>query len=307
MTDHTCVIIKDKLVFKDIPVRTKTFVASTNITVDKEKLFNAIETTPLDAEFAPGSVRKAKFGQTIKENNQSVIHTGRPFRNSMTIDIFVIDKFVNCKVTRNGVFQMTGCRSDEHAQKCVETIWKNYIRDSSFYTFTRGNCIEIMFVPHMSNIDFELGFRINRDRLNKCAIYLPEPDKNYLPQFEPMRHPAVNIKFPYEGDISMIDMTTMSIPDDEPIVFGHKHYKYYLDTQSLKKRNEKLSRKVSFLVFLSGKVIMSGGLCQKKSERAFYDFIQFVTKYRRYFELGRMSETFFRGSIAAASVINKKF
>lgn len=290
--------------YSDYRVSTKTFVITTNITVDIENFFNHLESST-GSNIKTGYIRRVYKGNKMKKDGTEYELNGRPFRNSFTIDMFVNNKFINSKFSRNGTFQMTGARTNEHAEEFVKIIWSK-LRDTKFWSFTNGNTFTAMFIPYMSNINFNLGFRINRERLNSCIIHMVSYDKNYLSSFQPSTgHPGVNIKFPCAGDLMKIKMKTIRI-DGDKATNGWGYYSEYLNRFPNKKRLEKLDKKMTFLVFNTGSVIMSGGLSDEKSEIAYNYFMDFVKKYRKYFELGKVSNSFFRGSIAAVSVLNKR-
>ena len=134
--------------FNDIEVSTRTFTAITNLVIDLDELFQLLPITEY-IEIPKRRGRKKKEGENINPNkhiNPGSIITlkykdsirgvslkkkkasdKKWFRNSFTV-VIVLDKHINFKVCRNGTFQMTGCKTIDHALQCVQYIWK-YIKD----------------------------------------------------------------------------------------------------------------------------------------------------------------------------------
>ncbi len=142
--------------FDDIPVSTKTFIVMTNLTIDIKKLFEFLPITPYivvpkrrgrkkkgatvdpNKGIADGSIITLDLaneirGVCLKKKKKRDGKSGDYFRNSVTIVMIIDDKIINFKISRNGKFQMTGCKYDEHAEKCVKYIWE-YIKNSDVYT-----------------------------------------------------------------------------------------------------------------------------------------------------------------------------
>ena len=69
-----------------------------------------------------------------------------------------LNKKINFKVSRNGKFQMTGCKKSIQAEECIKFFWF-YIKDSDIYQLKMNEANPIaIFVPVMRNIDFSLNF-----------------------------------------------------------------------------------------------------------------------------------------------------
>jgi len=290
--------VKKTLIFPDfdeIKVSTKTFTATTNIEINIQKLFDTLPIT--DYEVVPKKRGRKKKIETVNPNKDilfgSIItlkHEGnlrgvelkKPpkkkkkwFRNSVTV-VIVFDKIINFKVCRNGTFQMTGCKSREHAENCVKYIWDHIKDDDSLYSYNRGsNKLETLFIPSMRNIDFSLGFTVDREKLDK---YMKEQSEFHCLLETLFGYTGVNIKIPLKQDISKMKI--------KKIVYGKDDmqetittYAEYLDLLSPKDRASKIKseRYNTFLVFHSGKVIMSG-LTSEFMENVYYDFLNLIRK-----------------------------
>ena len=187
------------------------------------------------------------------------------FRNSITV-VIILDKPINFKICRNGTFQMTGCKTHEHAELCIKYIWKYIKDDKSLYSFSRGNELETLFIPSMRNIDFALGFIVDREKLNYYMSpsnensYINNVDKEFHCLLETsFGYTGVNIKIPLNQDISKMRIKKLVYHDGNWLKIDTT-YNEYLDLLSNKEKENKLNeeRYNTFLVFHSGKVIMSG-------------------------------------------------
>ena len=285
---------KPELVFPDfdsIPVSTKTFIVMTNIILDINKLFDFLPVTeytvipkrrgrkkknePVDPnkDIPSGSIITLEYQNNIrgvdlkrKKKNKDVKKRGNYFRNSVTIVMIMDGKNINFKVSRNGKFQMTGCKHDDHAERCVKWIW-NYIKDrDDIYTIVnndqdsnkqKNESLKAIFIPAMRNIDFGLNFFVDREKLdeyfNMCTNYhsLLETSFGYT---------GVNIKIPITKTINELNLKQFEYSNGKwktPVYVPYKEYLSMLpDKDVVKKLNKQ--RYNTFLVFHSGKVIMSG-------------------------------------------------
>ena len=106
----------------------------------------------------------------------------------------------------------------------------------------------------MRNIDYSIGFKVDREKL---AQYMATTDFPCLLEIS-FGYTGVNIKIPLEKDITELEVTKMT-----DVKEGYNteivDYKNYFDLLSDKDRRNKMSkiRYNTFLVFHSGKVITS--------------------------------------------------
>ena len=264
--------------FDDIKVSTKTFTVNTNLNIDLEKLYNFLPITPYvviikkrgrkkkcehidpnkDIEY--GSIITVKYMDEIR-GVEAVPkkNKGKPkkwFRNSITV-VIVFDKKINMKVCMNGTFQMTGCKTDEHAELCVKHIWKYLEPNPCTYSFTRGTQLETLFIPSMRNIDFSVGFIIDREKLNKYMC--TQQDFHCLLETS-FGYTGVNIKVPLPFDIRTMKIKKLIFSPDKEWIEELVTFQQYLDILKPKDAILKTNyqRYVTFLAFNSGCVICSG-------------------------------------------------
>lgn len=283
--------------FDDIKVSTKTFTTMTNLEIEIDKLFKILPVTPYVV--VPTKRGRKKKCEKIDPNKDikhgsfiTIKHEGelrgvelkpkklKPgkktkwFRNSITI-VIVLDKRINFKVCRNGTFQMTGCKRLEHAELCVKYLWKYMKMHPDIYSFTRGKTLETLFIPSMRNIDFSLGFIVDREKLN---TYIHEQKKIFCLLETSFGYTGINIKIPLKKDISTMKVKKMFYDKEvEEWKEVWTTYKEYLDNLSPKERTTKINnvRYNTFLVFHSGMVIMSG-LNDEFMRDIYYYFIDII-------------------------------
>lgn len=267
--------------FEDIEISTRTFTAITNLDVNHDELFANLPITPYIE--VPKKRGRKKKGETIDPNKDlkpgSIISLilrqqirgvdlrkkkGKWFRNSLTI-IMMLDKLINIKIYGNGTFQMTGCKNEEHALECVRYL------DKTWHKYKEGVELKAVFAPAMTNIDFPLGFIVDREKLD---IYMNRNTDHYCFVEPPFGYTGVNIKIPLDKDINTLKVVKLN---------GEKRsegtYDEYIELLPLKDQKSKRSKKRhnTFLVFHSGKVIMSG-INRDFMREAYYQFMDIISK-----------------------------
>jgi len=266
--------------FDDIKVSTKTFTAMTNLVINLPKLFDFLPITDYvvvpkrrgrkkkvvvvdpNKDIPEGSIITLKHIEKLRGVDLKKKKTEKKkkkwFRNSFTT-VMMLDKLINFKICQNGTFQMTGCKSAAHAHKCVKYIWE-YIKneEGNIYTYNHGNALNALFVPAMRNIDFSVGFFVDREKL---ARYMATQDDFHCLLETSFGYTGVNIKLPISKEITELVITKMTYTKDrEYINIVDAPYQEYLDYLPIKERDAKIKadRYNTFLVFHSGKLIMSG-------------------------------------------------
>jgi len=282
--------------FENIKVSTKTFTAVTNLVIDLEKVYNNIPITPY---FVPpkkrgrkrkeevgvtesvvpwGSIIKARYKGELKgvelkpkRNKSDKIKYG--FRNSMTL-VIVLDKPVNFKICTNGTFQMTGCKNKKHAVECVVQTWNFLQENPDFFTFNSGTRLNALFIPAMRNIDFSLGFKVDREKLN---LYMTKQEDFHCLLETSFGYTGVNIKVPITEDISQMKILEIQENTKGEIIHSSTTYQKFLDKLNVQDRNNKMKaiRYNTFLVFHSGKVIMSG-LTKSFMKDQYFNFLYLI-------------------------------
>jgi TATA-box binding protein (TBP) (component of TFIID and TFIIIB) len=297
--------------FDDIKVSTKTFTAMTNLRLEIKELYEKLPITEYtvipkkrgrkkkceiidpNKDIQEGSIITLKFEGEVKGVELKVKKDNKKtkwFRNSITV-VIVLDKPVNFKICRNGTFQMTGCKCHIHAELCIKYIWEYIKNDPTIYSFSRGSNLECLFIPSMRNIDFSLGFIVDREKLNQYMC----PNESNKQSYNDINfhclletsfgYTGVNIKIPLNQDISKMGIKKLTYTNKNQWNQIDTTYQEYLDLLPLKEKESKLKeeRYNTFLVFHSGKVIMSG-LTSEFMKDVYYYFLKIMKEGFDYIE-----------------------
>ena len=287
--------------FEDIKVSTKTIIIVSNLTLDIEKLFNFLpfvyykviekkrgrkkkSEIPDVAMIVPtGSIISIKYrdevrGVNLKKKKKTVNTVKKRsdyFRNSVTVEMMIDNKKINYKVSRNGKFQMTGCKHDNNAEKCVKFFWELIKDHQELYSFqTEEKHFRIVFDPAMRNIDFDLNFLVDREKLdeyfntNTTCHSLLETSFGYT---------GVNIKFPIVKPLTDLNLKSYIWKDGVWSDCKYINYSEYISMLPEKEGHKKLTKQRynTFLVFHSGKVIMSGMEASFMKD-VYYNFLEII-------------------------------
>lgn len=282
--------------FTENTVSTQTFIISTNILIDIGQLYHEIPIYPLKSP-----LRKSRERMTVNEDgipDGSIVfvkykgqHKGTLFKetkieflNSVTLIMKNKTKYFNFKVTQKGNIQITGCNKDEYAVDCLKAMWAFLEPRQHIWSFKNGNTVfEALFVLVMSNITFSLQFEVNRQQLD----YYINVETPYTSLLETSYgYTGVNIKIPITDDLQDVMLQRYRFVDREWAV-DEIPFRYYLDSFGPKERLKKINktRNNTFMVFHSGKVIMSGGVSRKAKEQAYQIFSQIITTNKDLFTM----------------------
>jgi hypothetical protein len=129
--------------FDSIEVSTKTFIVLTNLTLDTVKIFSDLDVSPYvllpkkrgrkkkniiedpNKNIPDGSIISLQLGNgsrgvCIKKKSKNTKPDSlKYFRNALTVIMIIDKKMLNFKISRNGKFQMTGCKYTSQAEKCI--------------------------------------------------------------------------------------------------------------------------------------------------------------------------------------------
>lgn len=263
--------------FDDIEVSTKTIIGVSNVLLNIDGIFEHLPITPYtivpkrrgrkkkEQEPDPninlpiGSILTVKLhgltkGVDLKQKKKTDSRK-KYFRNSLTIVMKIDkDKLINFKISKNGKFQITGCKSDTHAMSSIRFFWDLIRAKSELYTMN-GPDFSIILLNVMTNIDFNVGFIVDREKLDKHMNNNTKYNSLLETSFG---YTGVNIKFPaqqYPTD-AQIPKLTYNGEWNESIIT----YKEYFDSLTEKEQQKIIEKDkyTTFLVFHSGNVIMSG-------------------------------------------------
>jgi hypothetical protein len=314
--ENKCVVNPDGSIkkFEEIAISTKTVIGISNLKIDLEKFFAYMPITdyvPLEKKRG----RKKRIQIVLTNNNlpygsiisiqkkkelrgvqlktkRTVSSSETPsnkdyFLHSVTLVIVLEnDKQINMKVSSNGKLQITGCKCDEHFINSITCVYKimNEVEKytgEKLYSFLKGDHLEVIFNTVMQNMDFNVGFEINRQKLDKFI----EKHTKHTSIFEGSLATGVNIKVKSNP---LIEPTILKIEYiDDNIVKSFVSYQEYnrlLD----KKKETKKDKHHTFLVFSSGSVIMSSRGSGMKE--IYEDIVDIFVNNREHFEMTTSEE-----------------
>lgn len=288
--------------FDDITVSTKTFIVMTNVIVDIKELFKRlpvaeyilipkrrgrkkkVEVPNPNEHLTDGAIITLEMGSEFRGTllKKKSKEAKKYFRNSLTIVMFMDNKKINFKISRNGKFQMTGCKFDYQAENCIKHIWKLIEPHKDIYLLGNEHFYAV-FIPSMRNIDFSLGFLIDREKLDEFF----NSNTDYTSMLETsIGYTGVNIKMPIKIPITELKLKKLVYGDNDWKSIEYIEYMEYLNTMKDKEKTKKLEKERfnSFLVFQSGKVIMSS-MCVEFAKDSYYEFMDIVSKnYKKFIE-----------------------
>lgn len=275
--------------FDKYKISTQTLIVSTNITIDCEKFFDSITcidiskptnnktrmlVNPSD-NVEDGGIVFAQFKKDIKGTNFKK-NMSKYFLNSVTIVMKINTKYINIKFSNKGKLQITGRNESVpiiSILKYVQLLLED--RKHTWELKKEDTTLKALIIPVMSNINFSINHQVNRELLNVIIntqteyISILEPSDGYV---------GVNIKI--SCDIEPLN----DIHIDEYIfeknnwVLYKKKYIDYIKTLTQKEQKRKISKCYmnTFLVFYSGKVIMSGGISEINRKKAYQIFLDII-------------------------------
>jgi TATA-box binding protein (TBP) (component of TFIID and TFIIIB) len=287
--------------FETISVSTKTFIIRTNIVVDIQKLFELLPLTnyvvmpkkrgrkkktilnEINKDIPDGSiihlslrddVKGADLRKKKKDQNENK-NMPNYFRNSVTVVMMIDGKKVNFKISKNGTIQMTGCKTDWQAEQCVRYIWE-YIKDhQDVYTIAPNQPFRAIFIPAMRNVDFSLGFELDREKLDE---YFNNCTDHYSALDTSVGYTGVVLKFKLKKPITDLNIKELSYRGNKWLSPKYVTYAKYLDTLKPRERQKKLEkpRYTTILCFYSGKTILSS-MNEVYGKEAYDEFVQIIT------------------------------
>lgn len=291
--------------FSQIKISTETIIAVSNLVFDLNNLYNYLpvveyivvkrkrgrkkktEVVDPNKNIPVGSIISVQNktnvrGAILKKKKESKTY----FLNSITVIVTLEDgKMINTKISKNGKWQITGCKNNTHFINCVRYIYANIkyaeecIGEKICTLKNNETQPRMIFNIVMKNIDFKVGFSIQRDDLDTFMSVNTE----FTSHYEGSITTGVNIKIksehPYEPNLNQLIIEDSG----NPIISLVPYEKYleFLDDKEKKKESKKV-KFFTFLVFCSGSIIMSGS--GPDMEKVYKQFMKILLKNRSKFE-----------------------
>lgn len=260
-------------------VSTQTFTVKSNI--HEISLFEFYENIIVETDITKKGIHSVKYQALKKGHIEEKIRKSKKnieekpvkknFLNCVTMIVFV-DKRINIKFFKNGVFQLTGCKHVNHVVESITMIRNTLLKIKDNLKFNKGDDDLIVHIRSaMRNIDFDLGYQINRfsffDYLvntykNDNSIVIPDAVGNKmdtkikirLTEEEILSLPVVKLVFP------SMQKTTLCFRD-------------CIDIKS--EKNKPKDKFVSIFIFQNGKVLLSAA-DETIQSKYFYWFLSLI-------------------------------
>ena len=291
--------------FSTYKISTQTLIVSTTINIDCQQFYDSIQCFPINyivsqknrmivpetidvdgtitnprKYIEDGSIIFSQYKESFKGTNLKKV-SEKYFLNSVTIIMKIDEKYINIKVSNKGKLQITGCNRYEYAIDIVKYFWIYLQKNTHVWNFMDEQCFKTLIIPVMCNINFSIGFHINREVLN-----------NIINQ----KTPHTSILEPSDG---YVGVNIKIVVDDEPIEkitidqvnYNFSNYSWeqekikymeYISSLPQKEQKKKISKCLvnTFLVFYSGKVIMSGGISWLNRKVAYETFMEIINFFK---------------------------
>jgi hypothetical protein len=179
------------------------------------------------------------------------------FFNQVTLHVNV-GKFINLKIFNNGGIQMTGLKEMTQGPAAIAKVL------AQLGTLTPALQSEILYTSVglpicestrmvMINSDFDIGHRIDREKLHREIIR-----QRYYSSYESAIYPGVNIKYYYNPAKQQTGICNCEGPCDG-------------------KGSQGFCKKITIAVFKSGKIIITGGNSMVHIHTAY----EFITRFAK--------------------------
>ena len=222
-------------------ISTHTFIAYTNINeLDLDSLFGEID---VDEDLVHVLYKKREKGEKKKKK---VKPNPKNFLNYIFLTFRSSCKKVNLKLFKNGVIQLTGCKGVDHSKTVLLSFWKVVRKTTLRHKF---DCLECYLVSVMRNINFNLGFSIDREKLGN---YIVNNSNNYVIS-RVVGGFMDRFVIPVES-IKDMPVYRLKIENEEDIEEGET-VKYEEFSNSKNKASKKY---ITITIFQTGRVLFSG-------------------------------------------------
>lgn len=300
------------MAFADIPVSTQTFTVRSNIQhIELHTFYDEIQ--PIDPETPratdsdgrhEAAILCVKYQQhkkgydpekdlktrrkraTVKEQDSPK----RNFLNCITL-IIQIEKRINIKIFKNGVFQLTGCKDIDNVRRCLKLILTELSNanehtettdttPTTCFQFEEGSNNFVIYIKSaMRNIDFDLGFKVNRTLLARRLTCIYEENDNVIIPDAIGNKMDVKVKLRITRDelehlpITKIIDPASDEPKEEKILY--KNCLHIIEPDKKKLESKLKDKFVSISVFQNGKVLLSA-MDESIQEKYYYWFTQLI-------------------------------
>lgn len=214
-----------------------------------------------------------------------------PFLNQTTIVISIGHVIINIMMFKD-TFKLAGSKKFDDAVEAIMILWEDYIRPIPIpgvwkyrtdiknpKTGEKEPCKEIHFLFDlvMRNVDFELGFPIDKRKLNRLMNRDEYKKRVYISKCETTSDTHVNVKmFTEKPDDFKYDVLVYDKPESEPY-FAQMAEKKYARKKAVKEKF------ITFIVFSSAQIILTGRY-DKTMKEQYEFFVETTNKHRHEIE-----------------------
>lgn len=290
-----CVKRVSKMVFADIPVSTQTFTVRSNIQhIELHKFYDELQ--PVTPDASPGEGKNdrreaaiicVKYQQYKKgcdpekdlkikrKRSTSKEHEApkRNFLNCITL-IIQVEKRINIKIFKNGVFQLTGCKNIDNVKRCLNVILTELSKANDrviavapegslrCFQFEEGSDNFVIYIKSaMRNIDFDLNFKINRTLLTKRLAFIYDDNDDVIIPDAIGNKMDVKIKLRVTREelehLPVTKITNLTYKDSKEEEILYKNCIHIIEPDKKKLESKLKDKFVSISVFQNGKVLLS--------------------------------------------------
>ena len=229
-------------------VSTHTFIAYTNINeLDLDSLFDEIN---VDEDLTHVLYRKQEKGEKKKRKEKP---DPKNFLNCISLTFRSSCKKVNLKLFKNGVIQLTGCKGVDHSKSALLSFWKVVRKTTLRHRF---DYLECYLVSVMRNINFNLGFPIDREKLGN---YVVNNSNSYV--ISQVVGGFIGMRFVILVEsIKDMPIYRIKIENEKDIEEGETvKYEEFLDRAHFSNSKNKASKKyITVTIFQTGRVLFFG-------------------------------------------------
>lgn len=202
------------------------------------------------------------------------------FLNQVGIEMSIGNINLNIMIFKDNM-KIVNCKSEEHSLEAVMILWEDYIRRMKGVwkmreAFINENPRFLNWLV-MRNVDFRLGFSIDREKLNLLMNREKYENIVYMSQYEPTGKTDVNIKLYSQAPNGYVYPCLEYLPKNNKPGRG-KCKLINLSTNPYRKKPEK-KKFTTFIVFGSSEIILSGRY-KENMKKAYSFFIKEATKHK---------------------------
>ena len=164
-------------------------------------------------------------------------------------------KKVNLKLFKNGVIQLTGCKGVDHSKSVLLSFWKVVRKTTLRHRF---DYLECYLVSVMRNINFNLGFPIDREKLGN---YVVNNSNTYV--ISQVVGGFIDTKFViFVESIKDMPVYRIKIENEKDIEEGETvKYEEFFDTAHFSNsgaKNKASKKYITVTIFQTGQILFSG-------------------------------------------------